>query len=63
MADWEQPSTTTLRKEDGEAGSGNDIETLRQELATAFARILDLEARVQKLETAASGEQGRALGA
>jgi hypothetical protein len=63
MADWEQPSTTNLSKGDGEAGSGSDIETLRQEVATAFARILDLEARVQQLEAAAGIQQGRALGA
>lgn len=63
MADWEQPSTTTLRAAEGVTGSGDDVEALRQELATAFSRILDLESRVQKLEAEVGGVQGRALGA
>ena len=65
MADWEQPSTSVLKKVGIGGGTGADeqIEVLRQALAAALERISSLEQRVTDLEAAEGGSRGQALGA
>jgi hypothetical protein len=63
MADWEQPSTTLLRKKGGNGGLEEQVESLKQQLQTANQRIAALERRLNHLESSSLNKKGFVTGA